>query len=130
MTTPRHPKSGKPILNHDTVVCVDDFGNEVVICQYTRNPVSVADAIYIGPCIPQLNGTYLCAADAMPAFKASKRNFDEMDANCNSCQHLERVQFVRNSSTALMPGVCGRTKEKLLFHPDDHMGMVCWEGRP
>jgi hypothetical protein len=127
--TPRHPKSKRPI--HSPEVCVDDFGNSVVRCHYTGKLVHVGDptAQYIGPVTPQAPGTYLCAADAREAFKKSRALFDESEANCNTCTHLQRIPHGKQHPSAPMRGVCGANGAALVFHPDDFMGMSCWEGR-
>ena len=57
--------------------------------------------------------------------------FHQNDANCNTCKHLIRVAFKREQPSDLMPGKCGHHpyKPDILFHPDDWMGMKCWEPR-
>lgn len=131
----RHPKTNKPILN--APVCVDDFGGMVFVCQYTKSMVSVDAAIFVGPCMPNVNGTYVCAPDAMDAFRESKATFDAMDANCNTCKSLQRTQHAKNKGGFLY-GKCekGITQHQypmsagvIMFHPDDSMGMQCWEAR-
>ena len=120
----RHPKSNKPILN--TPVCTDDFGDMVFKCAYTSALVAVRDAIFIGPCVPQVNGTYVCAPDAGFAFKQSRALFDESEANCNTCSKLVRPpQKARPSGH--MVGSCHLGEQR--FHPEDWMGMACWTAR-
>jgi hypothetical protein len=124
----RHAVSKKPILNDP--VCVDDFGNIVFICQYTRSFVATDLAIFIGPCMPNVTGTYACAPDAMPAYKRSRTAFNEAEANCNTCRHLRRVPHEKNKAGHLF-GECirGMSDQVMQFHPDDPMGMSCWESR-
>ncbi len=122
----RHPKTNKPILNHP--LCVDDFGNLVYRCKYTQAIVTTDVAIFIGPCLPQLNGTYVCAPDAWPVFKKSARDFAEMDANCNTCRHLARNKPPKNPH-APWSGMCLFSGKPTAFHPDDWMGMECWSAR-
>jgi hypothetical protein len=131
----RHPVSNKPILSD--VVCVDDFGDMVFVCQYTGVFVAAGEAIFIGPVMPNVNGTYVCATDAMPVFRAQKTSFNELDANCNMCRHLERAQRPKNIGGFLF-GRCAKGIDPKLystvdglnqFHPEDYMGMTCWEAR-
>lgn len=52
-----------------------------------------------------------------------------LDANCNTCAHLQRVPFERFSKTTAMPGHCRKHDRRVVFHPDDFMGMDCWQPR-
>lgn len=131
----RHPVSKKPILN--APVCVDDFGSMVFICQYTKALVWIENAIFIGSCMPNVHGTCVCAPDAMEAFKASKAAFNENDANCNTCKHLQRVPHEK-SRGGFLYGKCGKgivehqypVKDGIImFHPDDPMLRECWSPR-
>ena len=118
--TERHPTSGKPILN-----APDADG--LYTCQYTGLRVKIEDAIYLGPCTPQVSGTYVCHPAALPEFRKSKRSFDAHEANCNTCQHLERTPHEKRRD-GLMLGRC-HLNESLKFHPDDYMGMPCYTQR-
>jgi hypothetical protein len=120
----RHPKSNKPILN--VAVCTNDFGDMVYECAYTKVLVATKDAIFIGPCVPQVNGTYVCAPDAMPAFRKSKALFDASDANCNTCSKLVRTPQ-KACPSGIMVGSCHLGEQR--FHPEDWMGMDCWTAR-
>ena len=117
----RHPTSNKTILNRP-----DEEG--LYNCQYTGLKVRIDDAIFLGPCTPQVSGTYVCHPAALPAFRKSKRAFDEHEANCNTCQHLERVPHEKRKDGLLL-GRC-HLKASIWFHPDDYMGMHCYEQRP
>ncbi len=121
----RHPTSGKRILNES--FCVDDFGNLVFMCQYTNKPVAVDAMIFIGPCVPQVTGTYVCHPDARDAYKESKRLFDESEANCNTCRHLVRAKHAPRKDGRLK-GSC-HVNPSIAFHPEDWMGMPCYEQR-
>ena len=116
--------SPKRILNK--AICTDDFGNEVYKCHYSEKPVSVVESIFIGPLIPQVNGTYVCAPDAKHAYVESKKAFDEMDANCNTCRNLDRLPHEKRE---LMRGMCAIRGEIVRFHPEDCMSMTCWDAR-
>lgn len=134
----RHHKSGKEIWSR--LVCTDDFGNQVYVCHYTGQLVSTAEAIILGACIPQAIGTYVCARDATEAFKDAKRAFDELDANCNACINFVRLKHDKDP-LGLVRGSCGKGKVPTVMvyrisagefwvHPEDHMGLSCWEARP
>jgi len=116
----RHSTSGKVILNKP-----DEAG--FYTCQYTSLKVRIEDAIYLGPCTPQVSGTYVCHPAALPAFRKSKREFDSHDANCNTCQSLERVPHEKRKDGQML-GRC-HLSESLKFHPDDYMGMPCYTQR-
>jgi hypothetical protein len=132
----RHPVTNKPILN--AAVCTDDFGSLVFVCQYTQSMVTVDSSIFIGPVMPNVNGTYVCAPHALAAFKSSRANFNAEERNCNTCKSLQRIQHAKNKGGFLY-GRCGKgitehqypmKGDVIMFHPDDPMGMPCWEARP
>ncbi len=68
--------------------------------------------------------------------KQERRAFDEMDRNCNTCARLTRVARPKEKARFLY-GKCDSTEPHLytkkdgviMFHPNDHMGMECWEHR-
>jgi len=117
----RHPTNGKPILNKPDA---DGF----YTCQYTGAKVRLEDAIYLGPCVPQVNGTYVCHPDARDAYRQSKRLFDESEAKCNTCRHLVRTKHAPRKDGRLR-GSC-HVNPSIAFHPEDWMGMPCYEQRP
>jgi len=119
--TARHPISNKPILNKP-----DQDG--LYTCQYSGLKVKLSDAIFLGPCTPQVNGTYVCHPTATSEFRKSKRAFDAHEANCNTCEHLERIPHEKCKSGLLL-GRC-HLQSELKFHPDDYMGMFCYKQRP
>lgn len=109
-------------------IATDDQGNEVYLCQFSKKPVSTDESINLGPLMANVSGTYICHPEGIQARKESKKNFDEMDANCNTCKNLQRLHHDKRKDGQLV-GVCKVTADKLLFHPDDHMGKECWESR-
>jgi hypothetical protein len=120
-------------------VAIDDYGNSVFLCHYTGVPVSIGDHIYIGPCIPQLSGTYVCAQDAHAWFRDDKYAFDESEANCNTCVNFGRLPHPKSPS-GFLRGQCSyapaqhpllyvRTNADFWIHPDDRMGMSCYTPR-
>jgi len=78
--------------------------------------------------MPSVSGTYVCHEEGKEARKQSKKNFDEMDANCNTCKNLMRVHHEKRKDGQL-EGVCKIRAETIKFHPDDWMGNECWEPR-
>ena len=116
----------KKVLNKP--ITVDDQGNEVYICQYSKKLVSVDKAIFLGALIPSVSATFVCHPDGKEARKQSKKNFDEMDANCNTCKNLERIQH-KKCTAGFLQGICKIQDVKIKFHPDDWMGKECWESR-
>lgn len=125
----RHPKTNKPVLNK--VAAPAAFGMMVLRCRDGRGFLSHNDsnAIYLGPIVPQVNGTYLCRKDEVDGYKQSVAWFHEAETNCNMCKHLVRVPYTRQHPSLPHPGICGKTQESLWFHPEDNMGKACWEPR-
>lgn len=131
----RHPVTNKLILN--SPICVDDWGNMVFICQYTKQFVSTDNAIFMGPVMPNVVGTYVCVKDVGPAYRQSKNELNAYDANCNSCTHLQRIKHDKNTGGFLYgkcakghnPGLYQSKESVIMFHPDDPMLMTCWESR-
>jgi hypothetical protein len=105
----------------------NDQGNQVYQCQYSKKLVSADKSINLGPLMANVSGTFVCHTDGIEARKLSKRNFDEMDANCNTCKNLERTKHQKRTDGQLL-GSCKESRE-LMFHPDDWMGKECWEKR-
>ncbi len=131
----RHPTSNKLILN--APACIDDFGNMVFRCQYTSKFVATNTAIFMGPIMPNVSGTYVCSPDCVEEYKLSKSNFNAIDTNCNFCVNLERVKHAKNAAGFLY-GSCKKDVtmhqypvdgKVIMFHPEDPMHMKCWEPR-
>lgn len=118
----RAPTSNKRLLNSPDV---DGF----YTCQYTGLKVLLQESIFLGPCLPQVNGTYVCHPTATPFFRESKRAFDESEANCNTCKNLVRARHAPRKDGQML-GTCPIVGAELMFHPDDSMGMPCYEQRP
>jgi hypothetical protein len=137
VTELRHHKTGRLIGN--VSVCTDEFGTLWFRCQYTKKLVACDVAIMLGAVMPQVTCTFVCAPDALEAFRASKREFDALDANCNSCENFVRVKHDK-SPYGFLRGTCGigvlpdhmvyDIEDNVFWiHPDDHMGMPCWKAR-
>lgn len=120
-------RSGKEILSK--YLCVDDFGNEVFLCHWTRNPVFADDYIVLGPFNQAISGTYVCHPSALNVYAQSRIAWDESERNCNVCLHLVRIRSVDKYKTGLLSGACNVRPEPFLFHPGDPMHMPCWTHR-
>ena len=114
-------------------VCIDDFGTALYRCRYTAALVGGSGAALTGALVPGVSVTYVMGTspEAKAAAKASRKAFDEMDANCNMCRNLERQQ-VGKVKGGFLYGTCkaGFGRGVMRFHPNDFMGMECWEPRP
>jgi hypothetical protein len=53
----------------------------VYICNYTGKQVRVEDAIFLGPVLPSVSGSYVCHPDAVEARKLSVKNFNQVEKN-------------------------------------------------
>ena len=108
-------------------------------CHYSGKEVEQGNSIRIGGCWPGLTKTYECHPDALPFFKASKRLFDEVDENCNTCEGFKRVKHPK-AKGGFLKGQCAEVQEHPLvydlketifwIHPDDAMLMPCYKQRP
>lgn len=120
----RHPVSNKVIGNFTP----DENG--LFTCQYTKKKTSYHDCIFLGAIMPNVNLTFICHKEANAAWRQAKRDFDEFERNCNTCKHLVRHLYKGND---LRTGECNPHNApypfQIQFHPDDHMGMKCWEAR-
>lgn len=125
-------------------VCVDDYGDLVYRCFYTGAMVSAGNSAITGAMIPGVKARYVMGSGdaAKLARKASSVAFHELDANCNTCKHLQRVAHEK-SRAGFVLGMCGnkladrsshpyRDRERdgvMMIHPDDSMRMPCYESR-
>ena len=107
-------------------VCVDDFGTALYACRFTGRLVGGDAAQTCGAIVPGVRAVYVMADTdaARAAKKASEQAFHESEANCNTCQHLERVPHDK-SKAGLLYGRCNRHGVSLDFHPADPMNMQC-----
>lgn len=134
-------RNDRPILSRPTRR--DDDGAWVYRCHYSGAEVRFGEHIFIGPVAPQTRGAYVChPVSGPPAFRVSRRDFDETEANCNTCAHLQRVQHEPNRA-GLLYGRCSVLEDRRMhpyasritddgtfpFHPDDWMGMPCHKPR-
>ena len=110
--------------------------------QHSGAAVPLDSAIIMGPVMPNVKLKYL--DDPMlgpPAYKRSRRIFEESDGNCNTCVNFVRAAHAKNTS-GLTPGTCphvpppttndliyNRTGDMFWIYPSDWMGMSCHQQR-
>ena len=125
-------------------ICVDDYGVAVYRCHYTFDLVWADVAAFVGATLPGVRARYVVSPGNIPlaAHKAQGIRFHESEANCNTCFHLGRVAHAKTPSK-FMHGKCraqhphhesnpyfGRMDgEVMIFHPEDWMGMPCYQSR-
>jgi hypothetical protein len=130
-------RSGQVIISQP--VCTDDFGTLVYRCFFTKKFTWADTARFVGPFI-QIPGTYVCHPNSKVAQQVSRRAFDEMEANCNTCIHFKRLPHTKDRS-GLVRGSCDKVgnskginiyrleKDEFWVPPEDPMHMRCWKGR-
>ena len=115
----------------DPCVGTDDYGRSVY--RIGGEKLVTVDECSIWPCyMPGVKGFFLREKGyTKQDYRDEVRDLNALDANCNTCEHLIRVPFSRDSKAQLMVGKCGHHpyKPEFTFHPDDFMGMKCWEPR-
>jgi hypothetical protein len=125
-------------------LCIDDFGNSVYECRYTKNLVWANDCDFVGAVVPGVKAKYIIAPTdvAREAHRQSIREFQDAEQNCNTCGNLERVTHAKNKAGFLF-GRCKSPNSKdsespynsfkkgdvMMFHPEDFMGMPCYSSR-
>ena len=123
------------------VMCIDDYGTQVVRCQYSNAPVHIDTAIVLGSTMPGVDAKYLCHPMlGPPAYKRSRRAFEESDVNCNTCVNFARRPHEK--SAGMVKGMClhvpAPTTNDMIYrreghtfwvHPNDCMAMTCHQQR-
>ena len=133
-----HPKDKREIINRSTTQ--NDAGDALFICPYTGKAVTWEDAVVYGALIPRLHACEVGHPNGREAYKQSKRDFDAMDRNCNTCQKFNRLPH-ENEPNRFLKGRCGEmpagnlqayrhVDDVFWIHSDDWMGMDCWAARP
>jgi hypothetical protein len=103
-------------------------------CPYTQALFERRDGIVLGAVLPQVTKSFLCHPLAGDSRKRSKEALDELDANCNTCCYLERVN-TPSSPYGFLYGRCRNPhmfifkQQEFSFHPNDYMGMPCYKSR-
>lgn len=125
-----------------------DYPNveNVYLCKYTKKLVKGSEAIWRGAIHPQVRFTYAHSPGFEPHRKQEQSEFNDMDANCNTCKHFKR-KFVDKcmSPAAFIYGDCdnkeisykdfpykpydNKHRTLIMLHPADYMGMACYENR-
>lgn len=108
-------------------------------CPYTKKKVKLDDSIFLGPVLPNLpkGSCFVCAKDAMPAFRESRKEFDKIEQNCNTCRNFKRLPH--DKKHGFLKGECDKAEDHPMIynrkgavfwiHPNDWMGMDCYESR-
>ena len=113
-------------------ICTDDHGTAIYKCRHSGQFVGGLDAKFTGAFIPGVKAVYVMGVnqEAKDAQKQDRAWFDEMDANCNTCKHLNRIKR-KKSKYGFLHGACNikAIAGDMQFHPHDPMDMKCWEGR-
>ena len=122
-----HGRKSQRILS--PVICIDDFGDEVYRCHITKRTTSVSESRLVGSFNVAVAGAYVCANDSKAEERLSRANWDECEANCNTCQSLKRLPKT-SQTDGFMNGEClAQDGKPIRFHPDDPMHMQCWSAR-
>lgn len=139
----RNSKRKTVIVNTlETPFPESDEEYDLCVCHYTQALIPRNESIVLGAVIPQVSASFACHPLAKPARTKSVMAFNECEQNCNTCRHLERVEHPKDKH-GFMSGVCGNDKgfpsqnpyyeenpsRQMKFHPDDWMGMPCYEAR-
>ena len=110
-------------------ICVDDFGNQVYACRYTKVPVwpeaKVVGGFFGGTGFQDLMAD---SDDALRLRKEEVVAFHESEGNCNTCRLLVRVPHEKNYA-GFLDGRCGRDNHVVRFHPEDPLHMKCYSSR-
>lgn len=128
----------KELRKYGEVIRIDEHGNDVFKCHWTGKEVGAPDAVITGGFYPGIKSKFIACKDHTAAKKQSHHLFNQMDANCNTCKHLDRIKHSKDSAGFLY-GACKIDSQDqkhyqvrngvMMFHPDDHMGMECYESR-
>lgn len=131
------PKSGHLINVYQQPLCVDDYGNEVWECHWSKRLVTADQAVLTGSFLPGAHWKFVAAPGFEEARRQSYIAFADSEANCNTCRHLERLPS-RKTADGLLKGRCKAIPIKhpypirdgvITFPPDDCMLMECYESR-
>lgn len=121
----------------NTRVCVDNFGNEVHRSQFSKALVTTGTDLKVFPAIvPGVRSSYTGRNDELSLWKESAQEFQRLDANCNTCIHLQRHSHAKDPNGFLY-GACKKDQHTayrsyeggIMFHPEDPMHMRCHEQR-
>src|SRR5882762_10836245 len=117
------------ISDYRKIIAIDDYGRAVYRCHYSSKMIFLPEGIISGGVMPGIKVKYLCHPDHKATKKQSQIAFNDMDENCNTCKNLQRIKHAKNDQGFLF-GECKKQDNKpIKFHPDDWMGMLCYENR-
>ena len=112
---------------------MDDYGNAVFECRFTKRPVIIGNHRISGNTIPQANVCYVAGLDTWAQERESRAAFHESEANCNMCANFVRSPYDRRTFaySGVFHGRCkiGEKEGEYMVAPDDYMGMACWTPR-
>lgn len=108
------------------VICVDDFGSEVHKCHYSERLIPAQLVTIVGAIVPGVKAKY--AVSDIALHRQSKKDFDEYEANCNTCKNLVRAKHPK-CKHGFLYGTCAKDGKEIMFHPDDWMGKRCYQPR-
>ena len=113
-------------------ICTDNDGTSIYKCRHTAKLTGGKDAKFTGAFVPGVKAVYVMSnsLEAYAAEKQSRADYDEMEANCNTCKHLTRSN-VGKVKGGFLYGTCAikAVASAMQFHPHDAMNMGCWVGR-
>jgi hypothetical protein len=122
---------------------------DLYCCHYSGLVAIEKHMKFIAPVLPQCPVPEAVHATLMQdeikeARKQSIKAFNEMDKNCNTCRHFERLKSDNekgsDSASNFVYGDCKnngridlvplkRDGFQIMVHVADYMDMPCWEGR-
>jgi hypothetical protein len=118
-------------------VCVDNFGGEVHRSHFSSELVTTGIDLKLFPAIvPGVKASYTGRDDELPLWKESAQEFQRLDANCNTCIHLQRHKHPKDP-LGFLYGECKQGQQTvyrsyengIMFHPEDPMHQPCHEQR-
>ncbi len=96
---------------------------------WTREPLRPEEIMASPGFFPGVKGFYPANRSTEKQARQECRNiFDELEANCNTCRLLQRRTHSKHPQGFLF-GICSKTQEDLIFHPDDPLDKKCYERR-
>ena len=117
-------------------VPLEENDNPKCRCVHSGEIFNFNDGVIIGSVLPQSNMSFLCHPDfGSITRKESVIALQELDKNCNTCKNLCRIEyrdsfgFLKGNCTAFDSTHPYNRESFFYFHPDDFMGMNCWQSR-